>query len=132
VKNGVAYFDGYTYTLTAECSYPIVDEQICEDGGTRTCSRCAGVHLQPHAAWRSWSRGGGRSIQRNPPPVHDCTQPCPADEWTLRLQPLNRVLEGRVFYAPDPREGVLFLRGKDCRNAARRERTRRSSASSSG
>ncbi|MCA9650133.1 MAG: hypothetical protein KC501_09505 [Myxococcales bacterium] len=124
-EDGVAYFDAYHYTLTAECSHRIHEEQRCQDGSTRTCTRCAGVHLQPHASNRGWGRAAYGVGQPVPPPLHDCTQPCPVDEWTPRLEPLAQVLEGRVFHGEGTTgEGVLFRRSKDCQHAATRERAR--------
>lgn len=123
VENGVAYFDAYDYTLTAECRGTIEDVQHCEGGGTRTCSRCSGVRLQPHAPNRGWGSAAafGRSARVDPPPLHDCTQPCPVDEWTPRLEGLNEVLKGRRFYgASASDEGVLYMSKKACQRAAKR------------
>ena len=125
VEHGVAYFDAYDYTLTAECRGAIEDVQHCEGGGTRTCSRCSGVWLQPHASNRGWGSAAsiGRGVRAGPPPLHDCTEPCPADEWTPKLDRLNEVLKGRRFYgASDSDEGVLFESKKTCERAAKRWR----------
>lgn len=123
VEDGVAYFDAYGYTLTAECRGTIEDVQHCEGGGTRTCSRCSGVWLQPHASNRGWGRAGaiGRGARAGPPPLHDCAQPCPADEWTPKLDDLNEVLKGhRFFGASESDEGVLYTSKKACQRAAKR------------
>ncbi len=126
VDDGVAYFNTYAYRLTAECEHMLTQTQHCEGGGTRTCTRCAGIWLHPHAPQRGWARGHSGVVgQRHPPPLHDCSQPCPADEWSDRVEPLNQVLAGRRFFSDDSGDpGVLFRSAKACRRAARRVRQR--------
>lgn len=123
VERGVAYFDAYGYTLTAECRGTMAEAQRCEDGSTRTCERCSGIVLRRHAPNRGWGSAGQISVGAIDSPPVDCTQPCPADEHTPKLEPLGQVLKGRRFFGRgSDDEGVLFLRGKDCRRAASRVR----------
>jgi hypothetical protein len=115
-------FAGYRYELTAHCEHYAEVEQTCEGGGTRACERCSGVRLQPHAERRGFGHVTVKSGMADRTPV-DCTQPCPADEWTPRLPRLDAVLKGRSFVGVVEGAGpVVFRSAKGCARELRRRK----------
>jgi hypothetical protein len=113
-------FAGFRYELTAHCARVEGRQQTCEGGGTRVCERCGGVWLQPHASRMGFGRPSVTSRVVDPTPV-DCTQPCPADQWSPRLPRLAAVLKGRSFAGVVDGEGpVVFRSAKGCARELRR------------
>ena len=115
-------FAGYVYRLEPSCGGTEVVTQTCTGGGERRCERCTGVGLRPVADRRSSSLETTRSGRVDPAPV-DCTQPCPADEWTPRLPRLAAALQGHRFHGTLEGEGpVVFRSAKDCLRELRRRK----------
>ena len=118
-------FAGHAYTLEPRCQGTETVTQTCLTGGQRRCERCAGISLHPHADHMGWSTGTIRIGRVEPAPV-DCTQACPADEWTPLLPRLATVLAGRRFSGVLAEEGPVVFRS--ARGCAREQRRRKAAA----
>lgn len=115
-------FGGYAYRLEPVCERTETVTQSCQDGSERRCERCAGVWLQPKAERMAWGKGRIGVGRVEPTPV-DCTQPCPADEWTPRLPRLAAALAGRTFHGVlDGEPPVVFRSAKGCARELRRRK----------
>lgn len=117
-------FAGTRYSLEPACKTHEKVTQTCTDGRRRECQRCAGVTLQMHTFEARHYAGTVQVRWTEPTPV-DCTQACPADEWTPRLPGLAAALKGRYFFAADAGAGpTIFRAAKDCARELRRQRAR--------
>ena len=88
--------------------------QVCTTGGWRDCQRCTQIQLQPQADTVGWGLVTVRSKRVEAAPV-DCTQACPADEWTPLLPWLTTVLAGRTFAGVLKGEGpTVFRSARGC------------------
>jgi hypothetical protein len=115
-------FAGYLYRLEPVCAGTSTVTQTCMGGGERRCERCSGVWLRPVADRMGWGRGA-IGIGHVAPTPADCTQPCPADEWTPRLPRLAAALRGRHFHGTLEGEGpVVFRSAKGCARELRRRK----------
>lgn len=113
----VVEFRTYAYYVTVECAGIDSGEDVCIGGGVRTCTRCVGLRLVPHADGMAWGQGTPAARGRGARPI-DCTQPCPRDEWTSLIEPVGRALAGHTFY-DDVDSGVnVYATAKACRAAA--------------
>ncbi len=120
-------FAGYTYRLEPVCVSTETLTQTCTAGGERSCGRCLRVWLKPQAEGMGWGSGTIGVGRVDPTPV-DCTQPCPADQWTPLLPRLSAVLEGRQFSGVREGEGrVVFRSAKGCARELRRRNTKTAS-----
>ncbi len=104
-----ATFAGYSYTLEPRCQSTEMVTQNCVAGGQRRCERCTRIVLHKHTGAMAWATGRIGVGWVAPAPV-DCTQPCPADEWTPLLPRLATVLAGRRFSGALEGEGPVVFR----------------------
>ena len=94
--------------------------QTCLTGGPRRCEQCTGISLHPHTD-RMGCGTGTITIGRVEPAPVDCTQACPADEWTPLLPRLATVLAGRRFSGVLAGKGpVVFRSASGCARELRR------------
>jgi len=121
-------FAGHAYRLVPTCEATESVTQPCRGGGERRCSRCTRVWLRPEADGMGWGKGTIGIGHVMPTPV-DCTQPCPADEWTPRLPRLAAVLAGRWFHGTLEGEGpVVFRSASGCARELRRRKSVKSTS----
>lgn len=115
-------FGGYWYRLEPVCEVTEAVTQTCEGGGERRCERCTRVWLRPKTERMGWGRGVTGIGRVESAPI-DCTQPCPADEWTPRLPRLTTALAGRRFHGTlDDQGPVVFRSAKGCARELRRRK----------
>lgn len=118
-------FAGHAYTLEPRCQGTETITQTCLAGGQRRCERCTRISLHPHSDRMGWGTGKIGVAWAETAPV-DCTQACPADEWTPLVPRLATVLAGRRFSGVLAGEGpVVFRSASGC---AREQRRRKAAA----
>lgn len=116
-------FAGQGYRLEPVCGASERVTRTCIGEGAPHCDRCTRITLDR----RSEHTGGSTRIRIgrvDPTPV-DCTQACPADEWTPLLPRLAAALAGRQFFGVLPAAGPVVFRSA---GACARERRRRAAA----
>ena len=114
-----AVYRTYAYTLTVACRATESDEQHCQSGGARTCSRCTAVDLEQHTPLGQ-TVGTYAAHTRLVSWGADCTRPCPPDSVTAMLPDLDRALEGHQFYTTGPHATFLYRTEAGCLAAAAR------------
>lgn len=113
IDDARAVYRTYGYTLTAACRATETDEQHCQSGGARSCSRCTDVDFDEHLPFDRVT-GGYVSHTRFVSWGADCTRPCPADTVTALLPDLDRALDGHHFYDAGPHATILYRTQSSC------------------
>ena len=116
-------FAGHGYRLEPVCDATERVTRTCIGEGAPRCERCTRITLER----RTEHSGGSTRIgigRVDPTPV-DCTQACPADEWTPLVPRLAAALAGRRFFGALPAAGPVVFRSA---GACARERRRRAAA----